>query len=183
MKNKFKVGDKVRAIESVGPLITGHEYTVTDISKSGNCIYSDGFDGGWFQDRFELGEQPKLLDISVLNEKIQKAESMIGKKVRYKDTSAVGVASEYKVITDNKSFPKGYQSVSVLDEMKNTGYCVAVKYSGLASPVDDLAEDISKKFVLNKSYTAEIFLDKVVVGCQTIDSKVILEMAEYIKTL
>lgn len=109
--------------------------------------------------------------------KIQKAKSLIGKRVA--NQSLFGVATSWELHFDNKAFG----SYVVAAKVKRDGYCVAVCFDHYMSPVDDIEEYVSKEFVLNKEYTAIVSKETVKVGCQTFDSKVVLEMAEYIKTL
>ena len=142
---------------------------------------SDSY-GRFFSTRFELVESPSnvptTINIAELNEKLQKAKSLIGKRVRYQ--SIIRVATSCEFFCD----PKTISSFNVENKIKKDGYCVAIRYGEYSiSPVDDLEEDISKEFVLNEDYTAIVSKEAVKVGCQTFDSKVILEMAEYIKTL
>ena len=53
MEDKFKVGDKVRCIDSTGKLILGHIYAISYAEQ--NFVGVDGrMYGDWYQNRFEL---------------------------------------------------------------------------------------------------------------------------------
>lgn len=57
MENKFKVGDRVRCIDSVGKfaLEEGKEYTVTNVND--RYVYIDYMERAYYSDRFELVER------------------------------------------------------------------------------------------------------------------------------
>lgn len=177
MSTTFKVGDKVKVVNPGGYLHRGDIHTISMVSEW--YVYSDTFTGGYYHSRFALVDEVHTkIGAKELQVKIDKAKSLIGKKVVFK--TCRGVATSWELFFNKEE----NTSMGVNERIEKDGYCVAVRYaSTLLSPVDDMEEDVSKVFVLNKDYNAVVTKESIKVGCQTIDPKVILEMAEYIKTL
>lgn len=97
------------------------------------------------------------------DEKIALAESYVGKKVIYQgETIRI---TDWKFVKKNES-----SSVIVNENADKNGFCIAVQTRGRSFPVEDvtLASEIITTVELSSSYTAEVYSDKVVVGCQTI---------------
>lgn len=143
-------------------LTNGKIYTILDYDTDQYEIeQNDKGDRSWYNvERFTLVEN------LTTDEKIALAESYVGKKVIYKN--------ETIRITDWQLVKKGENSSFIVNENADkNGFCIAVRAGGRIFPVEDvtLASEIITNVELSSSYTAKVYADKVVVGCQTISKE------------
>lgn len=181
----MKVGDKVKCIDNGDffSLTVGNIYTVIRASEidgepSIYVIKDNGSEAEYYQRRFEL-----VSESSSLMEDIEKAKALIGKKVRDKKLCSMTGTVEDVYVLLSLSSGTSY-SLSVRDEFKKFGYAVVVKWGdyhyGL-SQVEEFPTII--EVPLTSDYTAKVYSDKVVVGCQTITKETFDKVAEAFREL
>ena len=83
--SKFKVGDKVRAVEGDVDygLLAGSVHTVTSVHPMGNICLTDTGSILWYPDRFELVQYDAVLAPEEVFEHLRKGTKL---QWRYKDT-------------------------------------------------------------------------------------------------
>ena len=173
-RNKFKKGDKIKAVRDLGDLslILNKIYEVESVETDGFILVKN--DIGNFEEykchRFELVES----SLPSIEEQIKLAKSFIGKRVA--SGTIDDIASEIFVHVKSPN-----TSYDVKDFYRIHGYCVAVRYGCCESPVVNLKLlPEFKELKLNDNHTAKIFKDRVEVGCQTFPIKVIRELAKLV---
>ncbi len=182
MKCKFNVGDKIRCINSPShKLVKGNTYTVERIEDPDDgdiaMIYCEEFDNqdGFYASRFEAVTTD--LSIAVL---IDKAKELRNKTcIDTKDGS--------------KFFPDKIKIYVLEEEVKvssgrarasfeRNGFVVCLNGGGITLPVEELElSPVTITVKLTEDYDAQVYKDKVVVGCQTIPLdklKELLKLAE-----
>jgi len=116
--------------------------------------------------------------IDRLKELIERAESLIGKKVRNGTIGSYLRVSDFFVILTKKQANE--RSSSVMEEFLKTGFCVALRdeIGGTSVPLlndtNIFREDVTLK--LTSDYDAIVSRDNVKVGCQTIPRAKIVEL-------
>ena len=169
MKEQFKVGDKVRCIESSARIsnsdrvVKGEIYTIKDIDK--HYVYLDGhsYTSGWYPSRFVSANDKSMEEL------IKHAQSLIGKKCVKINDDLHALSYEPNSIAIKY---KGTSNSSMVDiYLKDHEFCVAVESKdGVKSyPVEwlELAKKQSIELKLNETYTAVISDAGIKVGCQT----------------
>jgi hypothetical protein len=153
----FKVGDKVKCVDTgdIKLLNFGEIYTVHEVGNP--FIYFSAGGAGFYPKRFEL-----VIDENDLGAQCEKAYTLIGKNVKRGNTT-------YK-ITHVFIIKKGQSSSALVNEWLEThDFCVAVGNGTQKLPVmlvDEMPPSIRVENV--GDYDAEVYVDKIVVGCQTI---------------
>lgn len=176
-KQTFKIGDKIKAVDIGGCIWITHNkiYEVVGVDSDGDpyIINDPGDENVYFSYRFKLVEN----DLPSIEEQIKLAKSYLHKNVRPIAGGDEGIVFEILV-----HIKKPNSSGGVMDFYKEHGYCVEVKYSKhWALPVTELQLSPEfKELKLNNSYTAKIYPDKVVVGCQEFSIETIKELAKLI---
>lgn len=116
--------------------------------------------------------------IDKLKELAERAETLIGKKVRNGSLGSFLKIKDYFIVltyaqADARSF-------SVMEEFKKTGFCVALRdeYESSSIPLLDTTElnQPDVKIKLTDEYDAIVSKDLVRVGCQRIPKAKIVEL-------
>ena len=116
-----------------------------------------------------------------MEEQVKLAKSYIGKTVSsVKDGVITHKVEKVNVVLSIKEAMKlKICSILVQDEIQNKGYAVVVSDDILAYPVELVKLTAkSKEVVLNESYTAKVYSDKIEVGCQTFPISILDELIE-----
>ena len=174
----YKKGDKVIAVKNCEPWLTkGKEYIIAGENINDfDCIRIEESDDGqknlsFFKVRFSLvpSEMP-------LGEQVELAQTYIGKNTTEGKCKSVQVCLTEKDVNE--------RSFSCQNYFKEHGFCVAIMggYWSVPLPTVSLAPE-SKTIKLTDDYNAEVFADKVKVGCQTIPLSKLEEILTIAKTL
>ncbi len=121
-------------------------------------------------------------NILKLKQLVERAESLIGKKVRNGNSGADLVVGDFCIILTQKQADE--RSLSVIEEFQKNGFCIALRDVGAYSSIPLLdntelfQEDIIIK--LTDEYDAIISKNEVKVGCQTIPKEKIVEIYKII---
>lgn len=183
MKN-FKEGDKVKCVDasSHSYLKFGEIYTITKYSLvCDNEVFvknEKGLESGsYYQCRF-AHIKPK----QTIEEQLKYAKSLVGRTVKYniskpsKSNASITVES-YNIIIS------GVSSGCVDSVVERDGYCVYISSGVFSIPIECVTKIMPdyKELKLNDQYTANVYKDKVEVGCQTFtinQVKEILKLSE-----
>lgn len=118
------------------------------------------------------------IDLDKLDAEIQKAKSLIGKKVESNATS--GVAKSYEVMTKSS----GYTSGNVNTAIQTKGYCVAVRYgNSCIVDVNDLELRHEVTVNLTQSRSATITPKHIEIGGQKYPHTIVAELAKGVEEL
>lgn len=121
-------------------------------------------------------EEEKMDILEEIAAQVKEANKLIGKNI------CVNTSLEYKVEKIEVYFKGMGSSSTVEEEIKMSGFCVALIGSAFASPYKTAKLVVPKvNFKLNDKYTAEISKSGVKVGCQEFSFEVIKELAEEVK--
>lgn len=186
MTTAFKVGDKVKYIQHEKKTLTNgktYEVTrydfdnVTDVPSKYDMvtvINDHGHPELYFRSRFEL-----VKDSHNLESLVALAKTFLGKTCKY-DTLVPLTPDKILVYVDGSLVQES--SYSVIQDFNTYGYTVALKDSKKLStvPVRGTVLSLSHTVKLTDEYDAEVFPDKVVVGCQTITKEKIDELHKLI---
>lgn len=185
MKPSYKKGDKVIFIETGYTSMThGKEYEITSIDDPNdgpltllNVVTDNGNVIGFYAKRFK----PSTV-VPTIDELVKKAKSLVGKSCIDSTDGDKFNPTTIKIAVDETQ--AGKLSIRSQDSFRKNGFVVALVQGGLSLPVEELilAPD-SKTIELTKDYDAEVFKDKVVVGCQTIPIAKLEELLKLSKTL
>jgi hypothetical protein len=187
-KHKFKVGDKVIAsgdISGCAYITKNKEYEVVGLDFMNGCnsncairIVSDrGKIDSYMEYRFTLFEKELTLE-----EQVKLAKSYIGKNVESTDGKYSGLADTVEVVVDRTFLTGKNSSAWVVEYFDKHGFVVIVKSNNYWTiPVTRLKLVEFTEFKLNDEYTAKIYDDKVIVGCQTFKIETIKELAKLLK--
>jgi hypothetical protein len=145
------------------------EYRYEHICSASSCA-------DYFADYF------KIVNVELsMEEQVKLAKSYIGKTVSsVKDGVITHKVEKVNVVLSIKEAMKlKICSILVQDEIQNKGYAVVVSDDILAYPVELVKLTAkSKEVVLNESYTAKVYSDKIEVGCQTFPISILDELIE-----
>lgn len=173
----MKIGDKIRCIRPDVGLTVGEDYKVAAWVNGFDrtCIKVDGKDAPYYADYFEV-------ITTSLEDKIKLAKSYIGKRViSYVGTTYTPTKVDIISSVDDASRLK-IASSDVLDQFKNSEIVVVVSDERLSYSIEGLKlAPIYKTVKLNDKYEAVVYVDKIVVGCQTFPINILdnLEDAHY----
>ena len=174
MKNahNFKIGDKVIASEDItgcGYITQNKVYEVVGVSFDDICIISDrNAIDVYVYYHFTLAPFKSNIDSD-----IDLAKSFIGKRVNSRLTKQSFIANNFYVIVTT---PEDAASQVVKECYAKNGYCVYITNGYMNYIVNALDLCGSITVTLNDNHTAEVFSDKVVVGCQTFTAEKIEEL-------
>jgi hypothetical protein len=173
----IKKGDKVIAITSRFDLTEGKTYDVIEVpylykvgSREMRIVIMDDkeryeYSSNWFE---KVSNVTKSID-----ELISIAKSYIGKTVE-SDGERFKVSDIDVYVSKTRATSS---STLVFDYFQKNGFCVAVVGEYFTIPVDQvvLAKD-SIEVPLNDTYNANVYKDKIVVGCQTFPISILDEL-------
>lgn len=174
MKKTFKLHDIVTCVNRGGNyyITEGKQYTVNDIMEDDGTIRvtDDQGDEGWYHtNRFHLVEQGLFILIA-------KAQSLLDKYYTH-GTAMRHKCTRIKVYLQEPDFNNGTGSGFARDMFKELGYAVVVGDASCEFDVRNVKEVPNfKELVLTPDYTAEVYADKVIVGCQTIPYDKVVEL-------
>lgn len=185
MKSKFKVGDKVKCINSPFRQLTiGEIYTIKQIKNISNeTLYVEEipeYENGFYSHRFELVESAPI--VHTLNDLVNKAKDLVDKKVTDSKDGKKFSPDNIKVYLLEKDVK--LSSGRAQDSFKRNGFAICLNGGGITIPVEDL--DLAPEVVtikLTKDYDAKIYADRVEVGCQTIPLDKLKELLKLAETL
>lgn len=177
----MKIGDKVRCIKKDVAIVIGREYIINRIDTL-NDKPTVGIEGRpvheYYADYFEL-----IGSTLSIEEQIILAKSYIGKTVA-SGCIKYAISKVNVVLTESEAINLGIASYYVLDDISKNGFSVVVSDVSHANPVLSVELSIEfEKVKLNDSYTAEVFKDKLVVGCQTFPISILDELVKAHKSL
>ena len=188
MQSKFNIGDEVKCINPhQNFLIRDKTYHVScnthPHSTMDKFIRVIGSVEYFFEDRFELVSKVKL--VLSMEEQIKLAKSFIGKEINY----VIGTSSHLR-FTPTKMMvylgdTRDGMSPLVIEEFEKSGFVVVVynKLQSIPVMVCSLYIPQFKEVKLNSEYTAKVYENQIVVGCQTIPISVIGELNKALKEL
>ena len=174
----MKIGDKVKCIKQDSGIRVGTNYVITKVGSYDNklTVWVEGSVCEYYVDQFELINTPLSME-----EQIKLAKSYIGKTIM----NAGWVVEKVNVVLfkDEASRLK-IASGWVCDDIDENGFSVVVSNDGYAYPVmmAVIGPD-SLTVKLNDNYSAKVFKDKLVVGCQTFPSSILYDLVEAHKSL
>ncbi len=122
---------------------------------------------------------------SSLEEQITLAKSMVGKSYKWKGKKTQEVKSW--AVTSNANWD--IYSCLVCDEVCKNDVCVYVLFDDkgqipvLNKDLEEIVKPISHKLRISSDYTAEVFIDRIEVGCQTIPIEIVEQLLELNKNL
>jgi hypothetical protein len=193
MSSDIKVGDKVvRKPEHRNNywMFSDMVKTVTKITPSG-CIMLDGDRSAqlaWDPSYFDRYSGSTLYDNTTLQEQVVAAKYLVGKKVYYYDSQggyfSFVVTSWVAVSKETITLRTNYSQLVHRTLETNDVVIVINGGAGLNIPITIVVkvEEVPKavKVKINSTYDAEVFKDKIVVGCTTVSQTVFEEiMATY----
>ncbi len=124
-------------------------------------------------------------NILKLKQLTERAESLVGKKVRNGNIGSPMKVGDFFIILTWKQ--ANQRSCSVIEEFRRTGFCVALRNEsgGSSIPLLDTTNvyDGEVTIKLTDDYKAVITKDTVRVGCQTISRAKILELYKEMESL
>jgi hypothetical protein len=149
-------------------------YTINEIGSNGRDIHivdSKGNDRSWWDDdKFELvSSEPDYM------KQFKAATKLIGKKVSYVNGSFAHIKVKNVVLVSKESTSN--KSDLVHDYLKTHEFCVVCTDSGVCVPFESVTPlGEYKELKISDEYTAKVYEDKVVVGCQTIPLDTVKEL-------
>jgi hypothetical protein len=184
MSRPFKVGDLVTCV-NVGnnSYITQHKkYTINRVCGDDGTIRitdDQGDEGHYSVTRFQLVDADLVSLITL-------AYTFVGKKFTLSSSPRVKRdCDRVKVYLHRDEFNGGtVGSVNAHAMFDTLGFAVMIGTSGYECDVRHAIEaPNSKKIDLTNDYDAEVFADKVVVGCQTITKDKVVELLKTMEDL
>ncbi len=163
--------------------------TATEIA----FIDSESLEGDWSYHKegdvcgFEEYHYVELEPIthSSLEEQITLAKSMIGKTYKWND----GKTNKVETWGVTSSGDYRIHSCLVCDEVSKNDVCVYVVFDNksqipvLNKNMKEIVKPISHNLRISSDYTAEVFIDRIEVGCQTIPIEIVEQLLELNKKL
>lgn len=175
MKDRFKVGDKVKrkadqmdgwwVNQCYGYNVKPYEIFEVVSHHGAGAINLKGLEEGfgYTEKYFELAETSEE---TKMQEAFALAKSLVGKTIVYDDGDTKYIVTGV-IFRQDKTDHVGL-GYTCKNFLKENGWVVGVKFNGLTYPVQlvkELPTDIDVK--LNGSYTATVSKGSVKVGCQT----------------
>ncbi len=178
----MKVGDKVKCIMGSHELTEGDIYTVVKLnSDTGDFKDKDGYvRSGWNQSRFMVVDSKPSIDVL-----LSEAEKFVGKACSFINSAGVTTRFTPSSVSVFVSHRDAHASSSrVATYFDANGLCVALRGGTTVLPMQEVT--IAKDYTtikLTSDYNADIFKDKVIVGCQTISRALVEEILKNMKAL
>lgn len=172
----MKIGDKVKRLPQYHGSFS-HDlneiYTITQIRSRGRTICIEDSNGRdrecWDANKFELAnKEPNYL------EQFKEATKCIGKKGSYKDGTSSRLNIKRVVLASQNSV--GDKSTLVHDYLKDHEFCVVCVDGAVCVPFESITVLNYEELKISDQYTAQVYKDKVVVGCQTIPIDTVKEL-------
>lgn len=168
----MKIGDKVRCIKWDANLEIGKVYTIynSSIICNKNIITLVENGCGYYADYFEV--------VMSIENKIALAKSFIGKSVIGGMTKRLYIPNRIDIVTSLDDAKRLKVSSDVVkNQFKMDDIVVVLSDDYLSFPVEmvKLAPE-SKTVKLNENYEANVYQDKIVVGCQTFPISILEEL-------
>jgi len=112
-----------------------------------------------------------------IEEQLKLARSYVNEKVFSERGSFFTVESV--AVLFKGAIPEEFNSRAVSEKLQNNDSCVVVRGSGYTVPVEEVTlVERFKRVQLNSEYSAKVYKDKIVLGCQTFDFSVINDIVE-----
>lgn len=174
----FKVGDQVICVDIGGNfyITKGKEYRVNGIDDADGSIRvtdDDGDEAYYSSKLFTLNSEDFL---TLFN----RAQSLVGRTFKYNSSPAVNrKCDRVRVYLHKDEFKDGRGSVNSRAMFDKLGFAIVV---GNETSEFDIREvqggPLFKEIPISNEYTAEVYGDKVVVGCQTVSKEKLEELLQ-----
>jgi len=145
--------------------------------------YCDGGDSVGMHNLYYVEEV--LIARLPIEKQIVMAKDMVGKTFLWKNRDMVTIKSWH--VTNERSYTK--HSGMVVDEVTEFGVSVYVldtdgaQYPVTCEHITEYVKPSYKEVVINKTYTAKVYADKIEVGCQTFPIAILSELLDLHKKL
>lgn len=179
----MKIGDKVKRLPKHHRTFfydASAIYTITQVSNLGRTIQivdSDGkYKDRWDADKFEVvNDEPDYL------RQFKEANKLIGKKGTV--GGEVSLTIKRVVLVNKDTQPGQDTSQLVRDYLKTHEFCVVCVDGDICVPFEIITIVKHKELKISDEYTAQVYKDKVVVGCQTIPIDTVKELIKLSESL